>query len=113
VAFHFDPVIYYQGWEADYEALVDMTFQAVDAENVAWISLGALRMTPRLKKIIENRFPDNTLLDEEFFVGHDGKLRYPKDVRIFLYKKMTSWIRRHGKDVPVYLCMEEKSMRLE
>ena len=109
VAFHFDPVIYYPEWEADYEALVDMTFQAVDAEKVAWISLGTLRMTPRLKKIMENRFPDNTLLDEEFFVGHDGKLRYPKNVRISMYKKMTSWIRRHGKDVPVYLCMEERS----
>ncbi|BBO16483.1 conserved hypothetical protein [Candidatus Brocadia pituitae] len=113
VAFHFDPIIYYQGWEADYEALVDMAFHAVDGENVAWVSLGTLRMTPRLKKIIENRFPDNTILDEEFLAGHDGKLRYPKETRRSIYKNMTSWIRKRCKNVRIYLCMEEKSMRLE
>ncbi|MFO0793041.1 MAG: hypothetical protein U0586_03155 [Candidatus Brocadiaceae bacterium] len=112
VAFHFDPIIYYQGWETDYEALVNMVFDTVDGKDVAWISLGALRMTPRLKKIIENRFPDNTILDEEFFVGHDGKLRYPEAIRISLYKNMTSWIRKRCRDVPLYLCMEERSMRL-
>ena len=113
VAFHFDPIIYYQGWEADYKTLVDMTFHAIDEENVAWISMGTLRMTPRLKKIIENRFPDNTILDEEFFAGHDGKLRYPKETRRSIYKNMTSWIRKRCKNVRIYLCMEEKSMRLE
>ncbi|KXK29149.1 MAG: DNA repair photoproduct lyase [Candidatus Brocadia sinica] len=113
VAFHFDPIIYYPGWEADYETLIHDIFNAIDGGDIAWISLGTLRMTPRLKKIIENRFPDNTILDEEFFVGHDGKLRYPRDIRAFIYKNMTSWIRRRCKDVPVYLCMEEKSMHLD
>lgn len=110
VAFHFDPIIYYPGWEVDYEKLINDIFDTVDGGNIAWISLGTLRMTPRLKKIIENRFPDNTILDEEFLIGHDGKLRYPRDVRAFIYKNMTSWVRKHSKDVPLYLCMEEKSM---
>jgi spore photoproduct lyase len=110
VAFHFDPIIYYPGWEVDYEKLINDIFDTVDGGNIAWISLGTLRMTPRLKKIIENRFPDNTILDEEFLIGHDGKLRYPRDVRASIYKNMTSWIRKRCKDAPLYLCMEEKSM---
>lgn len=113
VAFHFDPIIYYRGWEVDYEVLVNTIFDTIDGRHIAWISIGTLRMTPRLKKIIENRFPDNTMLDEEFLVGHDGKLRYPGDVRASIYKNMTSWIHKRCKDVPVYLCMEEKSMHLE
>lgn len=113
VAFHFDPILYYRGWEADYEALVNAVFDAVDGRHVAWISLGTLRMTPRLKKIMENRFPDTTVLDEEFFVGHDGKLRYPWDARASIYKNMTSWIRKRCQDVPLYLCMEERSMHAD
>ncbi|MGQ3683753.1 MAG: SPL family radical SAM protein [Candidatus Loosdrechtia sp.] len=111
VAFHFDPIVYYQGWEAGYEALIHTIFNTIDRRSIVWLSLGTLRMTPRLKKIIENRFPENTILDEEFLVGYDGKLRYPQDVRISMYKGMTSWIRKYSKDVPVYLCMEEGSMR--
>jgi spore photoproduct lyase len=70
-------------------------------------------MSPRLKKIIENRFPENTILDEEFLVGYDGKLRYPEDVRACLYRKLTSWIREYSKNIPLYLCMEEKSLHRE
>ncbi len=110
VAFHFDPIIYYRVWEIDYEALVNTVFDAIDGRYIAWLSLGTLRMTQRLKKIIENRFPDNTILDEEFLIGYDGKLRYPQDIRISMYKNMVSWIRKHNKNIPVYLCMEEKTI---
>ncbi|MDR4507734.1 MAG: hypothetical protein MRJ65_05775 [Candidatus Brocadiaceae bacterium] len=110
VAFHFDPIIYYKGWENDYENLIDALFDMVHAEDIIWISLGTLRMTPQLKKIIENRFPDNTILDEEFLVGHDGKLRYPREMRVSMYTLMKSWIRKRRKGVPIYLCMEEPSL---
>ncbi len=110
VAFHFDPIVYYQGWADDYEALVNAIFGKIGGRDIAWISLGTLRMSPRLKKAIENRFPDNTILDEEFLAGHDGKLRYPEDTRASMYRSMTSWIRRHADGVPVYLCMENKNI---
>ncbi|MBM4054947.1 MAG: hypothetical protein FJ264_09840 [Planctomycetes bacterium] len=110
VAFHFDPIVYYDGWEADYELLVNAAFDKIEAENIAWLSLGTLRVSPQLKKIIENRFPETTLLDEEFLTGFDGKLRYPAEVRSFIYNSMTSWIRKKSKNVPVYLCMEDKKM---
>ncbi|MCF6159081.1 MAG: hypothetical protein E3K32_11045 [wastewater metagenome] len=113
VAFHFDPIIYYQGWESDYKELIHTLLTTIDGRHIAWISLGTLRMTPRLKKIIENRFPDNTILDEEFFTGHDGKLRYPKRIRISLYRNMISWIRHYCTSVPVYLCMEDRFIHSE
>ncbi|WP_169704049.1 hypothetical protein [Candidatus Kuenenia stuttgartiensis] len=69
-----------------------------------------MRISPQLKKIIENRFPENALLDEELLTGFDGKLRYPAEIRSFIYTTMNSWIRKNNKSVPVYLCMEEREM---
>jgi len=108
VAFHFDPMIHYPGWKKGYTALADAIFDRIPEEKIAWLSLGTLRMTPRLKKIIENRFFDNTILDEEFMRGHDGKLRYGFDVRTRMYTHLKGAIRSHAKDVYIYLCMEEK-----
>ena len=110
VAFHFDPIIYNAHWQDDYINLIDMIFDEIPAEHIAWVSLGTLRMTPRLKKIIENRFPENTILDEEFVKGYDGKLRYPDYIRSNIYKTMLERIARRSKNTYVYLCMEEKSV---
>jgi len=107
VAFHFDPMIYYPDWEEGYENLVNDIFNQINHKRIEMVSLGTLRMTLRLKKIMENRFPDNELLDEEFIPGHDGKLRYNLDVRTKMYKKMKEWIASHSPETYIYLCMEE------
>ncbi len=110
VGFHFDPIIYYQGWEKDYRNLVNYSFDNVSSGSIAWISLGTLRFNPGLKKIIENRFPKNKILDEELLLGFDEKLRYSPYLRIMMYKKMLSWIKKRAPGVHIYLCMEERKI---
>jgi spore photoproduct lyase len=110
VGFHFDPVIYYAGWQKDYEETVNFIFDRIKENYIAWISLGTLRFNPCLKKIIENRFPENKILDEELILGFDGKMRYPDYLRIRIYREMLGWIRKRSKKPLVYLCMEEKKI---
>lgn len=107
VGFHFDPIIYYKDWARDYEDLVNELFNRIDHRDVAWISLGGLRMTSDLKKTIEVRFPDNTILDETLIPGYDQKLRYPRALRTEIFTHMRQWIVRRAPDVYLYLCMED------
>jgi spore photoproduct lyase len=106
VAFHFDPLIRSQGWEAAYAEGVKDLFEAVPAEAIRWISLGGFRYTPLMKARIQNRFPHTRLFLDEFLPCPDGKYRYFSKHRIHLYRSMLSWIRERGPRVPVYLCME-------
>ncbi len=111
VAFHFDPVIYSPGWEGLYADVVERMFTLVPATSIAWISVGTLRMTRQQKKIIENRFPKNTILDAELFTANDGKLRYAYDLRLDIYRKMIAWIdARSASSTLIYLCMEMESI---
>lgn len=110
VGIHLDPVIYYKKWEDDYSDLVNLIFETIPKEKIAWMSIGTLRLIPELKKIIENRFPENKILDEELFLDFDNKLRYHPNLRIMIYKKIYSWIRKRTKTVPLYLCMENKEV---
>ncbi|MEA3346553.1 MAG: hypothetical protein U9Q21_00495 [Candidatus Auribacterota bacterium] len=110
IAIHFDPIIYFSGWEKHYEPLVNMLFDRIKAKNIAWISLGTLRISVRLKKVIENRFPESDLLNEEIILGYDEKLRYRYEKRRDIYKKMMTWIQKRSKKVKIYLCMEDHSM---
>jgi len=106
LAFHFDPLIIYEGCEADYLAIVERLFSAVSGENVAWVSLGAFRYLPSLKTIIQRRFPESDIVYGEFISGLDDKMRYFKPLRIDLFRKIVSGIRDINPSVTIYLCME-------
>jgi spore photoproduct lyase len=115
LAFHFDPIILYEGCEKDYQTLIHQLFSHVSPENIVWISLGTFRFMPSLKKIIQNRFPRSKIVYGEFIPGLDGKMRYFKPLRIQIYQKIISWIRQAAPDTRIYFCMEddevwEKSM---
>jgi spore photoproduct lyase len=107
VAFHFDPMVIYNGCEEDYRKVVEQIFSHVSSENIVWISLGTFRYMPSLKTIIQTRFPDSKIIYGEFISGMDGKMRYFKPLRIKLYSNMLRWIREYSKDVMVYFCMED------
>jgi len=108
VGFHFDPIIYYPGWKDDYKAVVDKMFSFEEIrEKTAWISLGTLRYTSGLKQTAEQRFSDNNLFYYgDFFQDVDGKLRYPRNLRIEMYNAMIEWIRSFDTSCWIYLCME-------
>ncbi len=107
VAFHFDPIVIYDGCEFDYERVVKKIFSSVSAENIVWISLGTFRFMPSLKPLIKKRFPKSKIIYGEFITGLDGKMRYFKPLRIELYQKIINSIRRYAPEVMIYFCMED------
>ena len=46
VGIHLDPVIIYDGFEADYRSLIDDIAGTVDLKRTIWISMGLLRFVP-------------------------------------------------------------------
>jgi len=110
LAFHFDPVIYFSGWEKEYEKVIGLVFESIKPEAIAWISIGTLRFNPKIKQVIEARFPGNKILDAEMVPGFDNKLRYPSKIRHNIYKAILKMLFKHSRKLPVYLCMEDISM---
>lgn len=110
LAFHFDPLVLYDGWEGDYKRLLEQLFKAISAKNVVWISLGSFRFMPSLKPIIQKRFPKSRIVYGEFIPGLDGKMRYFKPLRVELYRKMVGWIKEQAPEVLIYFCMEDEEV---
>lgn len=107
LAFHFDPIIIYDGCEAEYCKVIKQLFSRIVPTNIVWISLGTFRFMPALKPIIARRFPQSTIAYGEFITGLDNKLRYFKPLRIALYQQLAACIREAAPDVTVYFCMED------
>ncbi len=107
LGFHFDPVVIYDGWQTDYARTVQEMADTLPKEKVAWISVGTLRFSRELKKAIENRFPENEILDGEFLLDFDGKMRYGDEQRLEVYRFLVPLLRRCFPQAVVYLCMED------
>ncbi|OGP71417.1 MAG: hypothetical protein A2Z73_07360 [Deltaproteobacteria bacterium RBG_13_60_28] len=106
LAFHFDPLIFFPGWEDAYRGLVERLGAAAPPQAVAWISLGGLRFLPPMRPLIQQRFPLSRLAAFEMVRAPDGKLRYFKDLRIEMYARLRGWLEEAIPGAPIYLCME-------
>ncbi|MGB9764518.1 MAG: SPL family radical SAM protein [Candidatus Saccharicenans sp.] len=106
VAFHFDPIIYYQGWEQEYQEIIKKLFKLIPLEKIAWISLGTLRFPAAFVKILRRRFPNNEIYSQEFIKSWEGKYRYPRPLRTRIYLEMKRMIAEFKAENQIYLCME-------
>jgi len=106
IGFHFDPLIAHDGWEEGYRVAIESIFRAVDTRRVAWVSLGSLRLTPRLKAAIKRRPQPTALVHGELLPGADGKERVWRGLRVKMYRRMLQWLREVDDQMPLYICME-------
>ncbi len=110
VAFHFDPIIRFPGWNFQYLALIKEITARFASEKIAWISLGTLRYPKGLKRVVLQRHPQSQLPLGEFIAGVDAKERYPAQQRMDVYERMMRWLRPRWPQVPIYLCMENPTI---
>jgi spore photoproduct lyase len=104
LAFHFDPIILYEGWEEGYRETIDLLFKRIDPENIVYVSMGTLRFPPRMKTRIK------MLSTGEFIQGKDGKLRYFRPLRTRAYITIKSYLSEAVDDSRLYLCMESPTV---
>lgn len=107
VAFHLDPVIWHPDWEINYAELVTEITNQFLPNEVAHISLGALRFSPEQKPIMRERFGMNSYVtSSEMHMSKDGKLRYDGRLRSHMFEKILSWFKLSSPEWKVLLCME-------
>ncbi len=76
---------------------------------MAWVSLGSLRLTPRLKEAIRAR-RRTRVLSAELVPSADGKLRVWQGLRVKMYRALVRWLRAWSDAFPIYLCMESEAV---
>lgn len=108
VGFHFDPIIL-SGDSSDemldYMNVIDRMFDAVDSQNIAWVSLGLLRLPYQMKAIVQHRFPDTRIFSGEL-VPAGGKMRYARFLREDYYRPLWNRLVKRLPPQKIYLCME-------
>ena len=110
VGFHFDPLVYFDGFEQGYRETISKIFKAVSPSQIAWFSIGTLRYRKEMHKTMKERFPDSQIPLGEQFLAPDNKLRYRQPVRLKLINTVWSALKAVDKSLPIYMCMENNTV---
>lgn len=109
VAFHIDPIIYHTAWKENYSDMVCQITSLFQPEEVAHISLGALRFQPEQRHLMRERFGMRSLVTKgEYFKSRDGKLRYDNELRQKMFRFIFSEFKNKSPQWNLFLCMEDK-----
>ena len=100
IAFHFDPLIAYPDAERDYLELIDHLLDVIPPKQISFISMGGLRMTPRLRSAARSRFPDDPMLCGEDVLSSDGRFRTFTPLRLSLYRALADTFQKSGRRNP-------------
>ena len=109
IGFHFHPIVHYEGFEKDYNKIINTLISTFSADEVGMISLGTLTfIKPAIKSLRSLGIPSKVL--QIPMEDASGKYSYPIETKekIFgtVWNAFTPW---HNK-VFFYFCMEERNL---
>jgi len=106
VGVRFDPIILRGRWREGYRELVESLRVHLDASRVESVHMGCLRYSPALKAAVMSRFGSSAPFDGEFVRCADGKLRYPRPLRVAAYREIAKMVRDWSREIHLRLFME-------
>ena len=109
VGFHFHPIVYYNGWENDYNQVVEQVMDQFEPENVGMISLGTLTfIKPAIKNLRKLGIPSKVL--QMPMSDASGKESYPFEIKKKIFSGIYNTFSPWHNEVFFYFCMEEKKL---
>ena len=110
VAFHFHPMIWYGGWQEEYRSVARDVLQMFDPNDVLFVSFGCVTLIKPVIKALRRWGGKSKILQMPMARDPKGKVTYPDEIKVTLYKLLYEvFLPWHG-EVFFYLCMEKPSI---
>ncbi|MFQ5627311.1 MAG: radical SAM protein [bacterium] len=110
VAFHFHPMVYYRDWQKDYPRVAETLMRRFKTDEVLFISFGSVTLIKPVLNKIRNLGYQTKITRMEFVADPLGKLTYPDQIKIAMFKTMYETFQPWRDSVFFYLCMEKAAI---
>ncbi|EQC46692.1 spore photoproduct lyase family protein [Bacteriovorax sp. Seq25_V] len=108
IGIHLDPIIYTEGIIEEYEVLIKSISEVIPLNQLEYISIGVVRFTKDVFNQVKMNYPNSEYFYSELTKGQDGKIKYPRPIRMWIMYKIRDLCLKQGSiDKTTYLCMED------
>ncbi|OQY32606.1 MAG: hypothetical protein B6241_10570 [Spirochaetaceae bacterium 4572_59] len=109
VGFHLHPMVWYEGWKAEYQEMIDRITAMFSPEEVVTISLGTLTFIKPVLKLLRKRPIKSKILQMPMDEAA-GKWSYPLSIKQELFRTAYEAFKPWHESVYFYMCMEDPSL---
>jgi spore photoproduct lyase len=110
VGFHFHPLIFYKNWQEDYKQVAQTVQALFQPREMLFISFGTLTLIKPAIQAIRKKGGKSKILQMPVAYDPKGKMTYPDEIKIALFKHLYEQFAPWHKDVFFYLCMEKSTI---
>lgn len=113
VGFHIHPMVYFEGWQRQYEEVIRKITENFAPAEVVMISIGTLTFTKQVLRQLRTNGRPSRIMEMELTEAA-GKYSYPLETKRKMFGHVYSSFPTEWKEVPdrpfYYLCMEDPSL---
>jgi spore photoproduct lyase len=110
VAFHFHPMVSYQGWQEEYRQAADMVMAQFDPEEVLFVSYGSVTLIKPVVDQIRRTGGKSKILQMPLIPDPKGKMTYPDATKVTMYSHLYGAFAPWHDRAYFYLCMEKPAI---
>jgi spore photoproduct lyase len=103
-------MVYYRGWDRDYPKVASMLMERFKPEEVLFISFGSVTLIKPVIDKIRRLGNPTRMLQMELVPDPLGKLTYPDEKKVAMFRRIHGSFRPWHESVFMYLCMEKASI---
>ncbi|SHM56077.1 spore photoproduct lyase [Caldanaerovirga acetigignens] len=98
----FDPVLYFEDWEAAYENLISRTFSVIPADKIKDASIGVFRIPRDYLKRMRRNFPPSEIIHYPY-TAREGVYTYDEKIKRELTEKVWSLLIKHVPEDKIFV----------
>ncbi len=107
LAVHLDPIIYQADFASMYAQFIEELGGAATLAKIRYWSLGVVRFTTHTVRQARQNYPGSDFLAADWIRSADGKVRYPRPMRLWMLNKIKDLLLKKGVSrEKIYFCME-------
>ena len=106
VGFHFHPMVLHEGWRDEYGGIAARLLEMFSPAEALFVSMGAVTFIKPVVREIRRRGGESKILQMELVPDHHGKLTYPDETKVELFRHLFESLAPWHGGVFFYLCME-------
>ncbi len=108
LGFHLHPMVWFKGWEKEYEQVINVVTDTFKPEELVMFSLGTLTFTKAVLRTLRSQGRESRILDMELTEAA-GKYSYPLETKRRMFSHAYSCFPQQWKQTGpfFYLCMED------
>jgi spore photoproduct lyase len=113
IAFKFEPLFLYSGWEAEYDVLLKQAATLIGLANLDHVSIGCLRWGEQLGELPLFQRDYEAELQRGVPIQYRARRRnftLPRSERLMAYQTFRTMLLRHGFSGPIAWSLEEPSV---